>query len=67
MTGTVPLVTNGHDVSAPALARRVGRALVRLVGPALLVLVVVKMPDRRAILDAPSSRPARGRSRSRSS
>jgi hypothetical protein len=32
--------------------RRLARAAVRLVGPALLVLVIARLPDRRAVLDA---------------
>jgi glycosyltransferase 2 family protein len=39
-------------VSSPGPARRFGAALVRLVGPAILVVVIARMRDRRAILDA---------------
>jgi uncharacterized membrane protein YbhN (UPF0104 family) len=39
-------------LSSSSRARRLPRALVRLVGPALLVLVIARIPDRRAILAA---------------
>jgi len=36
-------------------SRRLGRALVRLVGPALLALVILRLPDRGAIVHAVAS------------